>query len=54
MNIAYTKADKLVEVQGSAENGGGFDRSKMLQMIDLAIKGCREIMVIQQASLDKN
>jgi ribonuclease PH len=51
MNIAYTKADKLVEVQGSAENGGGFDRGKMLEMIDLAIKGCREIMAAQQAAL---
>ena len=51
MNVAYTKADKLVEVQGSAENGGGFDRGKMLEMIDLAIKGCREIMNAQNQAL---
>jgi ribonuclease PH len=54
MNIAYTKADKLVEVQGSAENGGGFDRGKMLEMIDLATKGCREIMAIQSQALASN
>jgi ribonuclease PH len=51
MNIAYTAADKLVEVQGSAENGGGFDRGKMLEMLDLAIRGCREIMSIQRQVL---
>jgi ribonuclease PH len=51
MNIAYTAGDKLVEVQGSAENGEGFDRSKMLEMLDLAIKGCRQIMQIQQQAL---
>ncbi|HTL29832.1 MAG TPA: ribonuclease PH [Tepidisphaeraceae bacterium] len=51
MNIAYTAGDKLVEVQGSAENGGGFDRAKMLEMMDLAITGCRKIMQTQQHAL---
>lgn len=51
MNIAYTAGGKLVEVQGSAENGGGFDRSKLLEMLDLAIAGCSEIMPIQTRAL---
>ena len=29
MNIAYTAAGKFVEVQGSAEKAGGFDRDEM-------------------------
>ena len=44
MNIAWTAGGKYVEVQGSAENGIGFEREKMLQMIDLATEGCRQII----------
>jgi ribonuclease PH len=45
MNIAYTGRGRFVEVQGSAENaGGGFDRRQMDQMLDLAVKGCRQLM----------
>lgn len=43
MNIAYTAGGKFVEVQGSAENQGGFDRQQMQQMMDLAVKGCGEL-----------
>jgi len=48
MNVAFTEKGNLIEVQGSAENGGGFDLPRMQQMIDLAVKGCREILQIQQ------
>jgi ribonuclease PH len=44
MNVAHTAGGKFVEVQGSAENGGGFDRSKMLEMMDLAVAGCKSLM----------
>ena len=52
MNIAWTaRRANYVEVQGSAENGGGFDRAKMLEMIDLATEGCRQIIGQIRASL---
>jgi ribonuclease PH len=44
MNIAYTAAGRFVEVQGSAENGGGFDRSQMQTMMDLAVSGCGQLI----------
>jgi ribonuclease PH len=44
MNIAYTGGGKFVEVQGSAENGTGFDRSQMQKMIDLAVEGCGQLL----------
>jgi ribonuclease PH len=45
MNIAWTaRRANYVEIQGSAENGGGFGRAKMLEMIDLATEGCRQII----------
>jgi ribonuclease PH len=44
MNIAYTKQGKFVEVQGSAENGTGFDRQQMQQMTDLAVIGCKQLL----------
>jgi ribonuclease PH len=47
MNVAYTASGKFAEVQASAENGEGFDRQRMDQMMDLAVEGCRGIMEIQ-------
>lgn len=51
LNVAYTRGGKFVEVQGSAENGEGFDRSAMNAMLDLAVKGCQEIFEIQSKAL---
>ena len=51
MNIAYTAADKFVEIQGSAENGQGFDRRSMDTLLDLAIGGCKQIMILQRQAL---
>lgn len=50
LNIAYTAAGRFVEVQGSAENSGGFDRLALDGLLDLAVSGCRQIMDIQNAS----
>ena len=52
MNIAFTAGGKLVELQGSAENaGGGFDLAQMNRMVELGVKGCRELMAIQNQAL---
>jgi ribonuclease PH len=51
MNVAYTAAGNFVEIQGSAENGQGFARSQMNALLDVAVRGCEELMEIQRASL---
>jgi ribonuclease PH len=51
MNVAYTAAGKFVEVQGSAENAGGFDREQTNRMLDLAVAGCQQIMRLQRDAL---
>jgi ribonuclease PH len=51
MNVAYTAGGRFVEVQGSAENGGGFDRATLDRMIELAVGGCRKLMEIQQSCI---
>lgn len=43
MNVAYTAAGKFLEVQGSAENGQGFDRPRMNNLLDLAVQGCEQV-----------
>jgi len=48
MNVAFTAGGKFVEIQGSAENGLGFDRRQMDAMLDLAIRGCQRLMEIQR------
>lgn len=50
-NIAYTKSGKFVEIQGSAENGEGFDRSRLGEMLDLAVAGCEGIFAHQSRAL---
>lgn len=47
MNVACTASGKLVEVQGSAENGSGFDREMLDRMLDLATGGCKRLMELQ-------
>ena len=52
MHVAFTAGGKLVELQGSAENaGGGFNLAEMNRMVELAVRGCRELMAIQTAAL---
>ncbi len=52
LNVAFTKGGKFVEVQGSAENGEGFDRGAMNAMLDLAVKGCEGLFAIQSKALN--
>ena len=51
MNVAYTAAGEFVEIQGSAENGGAFDRKKLDGLLDLAVSGCQKLMEIQNQAL---
>jgi ribonuclease PH len=53
MNVACTGAGKMVEVQGSAERGGGFDRNALNDMLDLAQRGCQQLMRLQREALLK-
>lgn len=50
MNVVATDAGRLVEVQGTGE-GATFARSTLEQMLDLALRGCRELAAIQAAAL---
>jgi ribonuclease PH len=47
MNIVMTGAGKLVEVQGTAEEGA-FERSELDLLIDLATKGINELTQMQR------
>jgi ribonuclease PH len=51
MNVACTAGGRFVEVQGSAEKLGGFDRPTTDRMLDVAMAGCRELMAIQRQAL---
>jgi ribonuclease PH len=53
MNLAATAAGTVVEIQAAAENGRGFDRRQMDQMLDMALSGCRQLMAVQNAALGK-
>ncbi|HYE20349.1 MAG TPA: ribonuclease PH [Tepidisphaeraceae bacterium] len=53
MNVAMTAGGKFVEIGGGAENGEGFDRSAMNALVDLAVKGCRDLMGVQNAALGR-
>jgi ribonuclease PH len=53
MNVALTAGGRFVEVQGGAENGQGFDRVTMNQMLDFAERGCRGLMGRQNEALGK-
>ena len=51
MNVAYTASGKFVEIQASAENGLGFDRNRMNDMLDLATAGSLQIMEQQRRAI---
>jgi ribonuclease PH len=51
LNVACTAGGKLIEVQGTAEHGNGFDRGELDRMLDLASVGCRQLMEIQRRAL---
>ena len=50
MNVVMTGAGKLVEVQGTAEQGT-FDRDELNSLLDLATKGIEELTIRQETTL---
>ena len=51
MNIVMADGDKLVEVQGTAEQGT-FDRKQLDALVDLAQAGIRQLIAAQKAALE--
>jgi ribonuclease PH len=50
MNVVMTGEGKLVEVQGTAEQGA-FERSELDLLMDLATKGIKQLTARQQETL---
>jgi ribonuclease PH len=50
MNVVCTGAGRFVEVQGTAE-GDPFDRSMLDGLLDVAVRGCADLTVLQQQAL---
>jgi ribonuclease PH len=50
MNVVMTGAGHFVEVQGTAE-GAAFTRAEMDELLQLADKGIRELVLLQAAAL---
>jgi len=51
LNVVMTASGKLVEVQGTAE-GALFSRTQLNDMLDLAEKGIKELIVLQKECLE--
>ncbi len=49
MNVVMAGGDRFVEVQGTAE-GPPFSRHEMDNMLELAAKGCGELLTLQRAA----
>lgn len=52
MNVVMSSEGQFVEVQGTGEHGT-FDRAELNALLDLAVKGLREIDAAQQAALNR-
>lgn len=50
MNVVMTASGRFVEVQGTGERGT-FTRSELVRLSDLAAKGIRELLQVQQKAL---
>ncbi len=51
MNVVMMEGDKLVEVQGTGENGT-FDRSSLVTLVDLATAGIHQLFAAQAAAVE--
>jgi ribonuclease PH len=49
-NVVATGRGEIVEVQGTAERGA-FTRAQHDALVDLALRGCAELVVLQRAAL---
>ena len=52
-NFVLTSSNKMIEIQGSAE-GSPFLRSELNVMTDLAEKGIKELMLIQEEAINQS
>jgi len=52
MNVVCSGDGRFIEVQGTAE-GTPFDRDLLDQLLNLAVVGCKELRVMQDATLTK-
>lgn len=50
MNIAMTSSGRFVEVQGTGEDAS-FSRKELNQLVDLGVKGIRQLLAVQQRVL---
>ena len=51
LNVVRTASGKYVELQGSAEQGGGFAPEQLAEMLRLANKGIDELLAIQRGAM---
>lgn len=51
MNVVVAEGGKFIEIQGTAE-GAPFSREESDAMLDLAVKGCQELIELQKAALN--
>jgi len=51
LNLAMTANGRFVEIQGSSEQGAGFDQTRLMEVVALGTQGCRQLLQIQQQSL---
>ena len=51
MNVVRTAGGRYVELQGSAEQGGGFTPEQLAQMLRLANRGIDELLEIQRKAM---
>ena len=51
LNVVRTAAGRYVEIQGNAEQGGGFTPDQLAEMLRLANKGIDELLEIQRRAM---
>lgn len=54
LNVAATARGRYVEIQGSAEQAGGFPRDQLHRMLDLAAMGCERLHEVQLEAIAGN
>lgn len=51
MNVVMTEEGRFVEIQGTGEHAE-FDREQLNELLDVATKGCQELIAAQKAALE--
>lgn len=51
MNVVMTDEGRFVEIQGTGEHAE-FDREQLNELLDVATKGCQELIAAQKAALE--